>query len=541
METPPVQRIGRPRLADSVLAVVSAVLMASSFHHQNLFWLAWFGLVPLLYTLRGQTCAARLKLVLGFAVVFHGALNLYIPVTIFKARVLFPYSLWQAVLVSAAAWAGVILVTAIATAAFGLALSGWESLFKSSCSPPVIAVLWAATEYLRSLSAFGYTWGDLGCSQVPWNAMLGVAALAGSFGLSCAVVWLNASMVEVIVRRSRSSWLALGAGIACIGALVLAANPLGDVSARYDEKYEEPYDVPVASMLVRIVQPNFSNDVKLDAKLYQQNVEEQIGLSKKHPQPARLILWPETAIVAPLLEDRATLAKVERLARDTMSELVVGTLDRDFAGRQYNAAVAISPAGMLDGIYRKGHLVPFGEYVPMRSRWKFMDFFSFRDPEFTAGGPRRLLPSAAGPLGVTICFESMFPGISRELTLRGARLLTVLTNDEWLAGTPAPRLHLAMAQMRAAENGRYVLQAANSGISAAIDDRGRIVGQLGEGRKGTLDAMVVGRTGLTPYTRIGEWWIVVALCLFFVSSLCRLLTVGVSEAEMDPYLPQVRT
>lgn len=491
----PVGRLGPP---SALMAALSGAAMGLSFYPQGLYPMAWVGLVPLFATLPGTSLRQSLRLSLIFGIVYSGILNFYIAVTVFRARVWFPYAQWQAILVTAGAYGGAVLICSVWYALFGVLHRGVRRLGGRECSAFGVAALWTGIEFLRSLGPFGYTWGDVGYTQVPWTGGLRVAATVGSFGLSFLIVWFNAALSEALTQSVRPVWRALQS--VCITGVLLWLMARGtEFSVRRGtaQRIGE----------VRLVQPGFSNFVKLDAHSYRRNLADQVALSYSRTDAPSLVVWPETAILEPLKGRTETFDQVSELAHNLRSHLIVGALDEDDRGKQYNAAFAVSPAGRMSGVYHKRRLVPFGEYVPMSKRWKFMRFFSFREREFSSGEESRLLPGPFGPVGVAICFESTFPGYARELTRQGAKALVVLTNDEWMIGTAAPALHLAMSQMRAAENRRMVLRATNSGISAIIDERGRVVRSLPQGKSGTVEGEAVGRSDRSVYTIVGEWWL----------------------------------
>jgi apolipoprotein N-acyltransferase len=223
-----------------------------------------------------------------------------------------------------------------------------------------------------------------------------------------------------------------------------------------------------------------------------------------------LVLWPETVVPGDLRNDPEVKARLAGLARAGGCHLLVGTPHVDDGMRVKNAAGLIGPEGGLMGWYEKVHLVPFGEYIPMRAWMPFLDRF----PEVTDQSPgEEYHPVAAGTtkIGAMICFESAFPDISREFVRRGAGLLAVLTSDASFGRTAAAEHHAAKAIFRAIETRRWVLQAATTGISVAVDPGGRVRRRIELGVPGTfwIDLGVGGPT--TPFVRFGDW--VVFACL----------------------------
>jgi apolipoprotein N-acyltransferase len=158
------------------------------------------------------------------------------------------------------------------------------------------------------------------------------------------------------------------------------------------------------------------------------------------------------------------------------------------------------------GVYHKVHLVPFGEFVPLRDHLPFLRNYGIREVDVLPGEYHNLISIEKARIGISICFESLFPQITRNETRGGATLLFVVTNDAWFERTQAARQHLMMAKLRAVENRRYLVRAAASGISAFIDPYGRTMSELGLFEQGTLKEEVRLRSELTPYATFGDWF-----------------------------------
>jgi apolipoprotein N-acyltransferase len=235
---------------------------------------------------------------------------------------------------------------------------------------------------------------------------------------------------------------------------------------------------------------------------------------------ARLILWPESATPFMFEEDRAAADVVLRLSRESGVALLVGSdqIERASPPRYFNSAFLIHPTGVVAGIYRKMHLVPFGEYVPFRNLLFFVGPLVESVGGFTAGETVTIFEAAGGTLSTGICYEAVFPELAREAVLRGSRLLSTITNDAWYGTSSAPYQHFEQARMRAVEQGRYLVRAANTGISGIVDPYGRVIAssRLFE------EAVVVGDVRfleeLTVYARIGDAvpWASVALTLIII-------------------------
>lgn len=220
---------------------------------------------------------------------------------------------------------------------------------------------------------------------------------------------------------------------------------------------------------------------------------------------ARLIVWPEAAL--PVLANQIPdyLRRLHELGRAHDADLAIGLVNYESATkRYYNGLLVLSDSG--GGWYYKRHLVPFGEYFPVPAFVRsWLRLMSLPYDDITAGRENQPVRSAAGQkLGLTICYEDAF-GSSQLKVLRDATLLINVTNNAWFGDSTATHQHLQIARMRALEAGRYLVVAANDGITAAIGPHGAIVARLPQFQEAVLRAEVQPTTGLTPYARLGNY------------------------------------
>jgi apolipoprotein N-acyltransferase len=217
-----------------------------------------------------------------------------------------------------------------------------------------------------------------------------------------------------------------------------------------------------------------------------------------------LIVWPETAVPFFLRREPELGGRVHRLVAEIGIPMLIGSPDVGADRRLYNTAFLLDGGGVVRGRYDKRHLVPFGEYVPLQPLLFFLDKLVVGIGDFGRGRDAALLPLGSARFGVTICYEVIFPAEVREFARAGAQFLVNITNDAWFGESGAPYQHLAMAAMRAVENGMYLVRAANTGITAVVAPSGEI---REASRLFTRDAVVAPirlRAGETPYARHGD-------------------------------------
>jgi apolipoprotein N-acyltransferase len=235
---------------------------------------------------------------------------------------------------------------------------------------------------------------------------------------------------------------------------------------------------------------------------------------------ADIVLWPEGAVPYRLDSDPAYRDAVERIARELEVEIVLNSVGSLDGGGYANSAYLVTPEGLSLTRYDKVHLVPFGEFVPRWARFAFTESLVREVGAFTPGNEPVVLPAIA-PLGVAVCFEVVFPDHAAAEVRAGAQILTTLTNDGWYGFSWAPRQHFAQVRLRAAENQRWFVRAALTGISGFIDPSGGAISRLEVGESGILVNDVQPMTGLTPRARFRDWWAILcaasALVLVLIS------------------------
>ena len=357
--------------------------------------------------------------------------------------------------------------------------------------------VWVTMELGRIHLFTGFPWLLLGYSQVPFLAIAQVASIVGVLGVSILVAAVNGAVSYSLIGRGNVR----GLPVIVTGAAFLAVFAFGILRLERAVLLNEGTSLTVAAVQGNVSQDDKWDRTKRDAILttYLRQTREAAAAG------AELIVWPEAATQFPLADDQRS-QMIRSTARMTSTHLLIGTteIESDEQTRYYNAAHMVGPSGETTGVYRKQHLVPFGEYVPLQEALFFVSPLVEAVGSFSAGRSSQALPFNNDLISTAICYEIIYPGLVRELVLAGAELLTTMTNDAWFGMTAAPHQHFQMARMRAIEQGRYLVRSANTGISGVVDPYGRVIIQSALFEEAVLVNEARLLTGVTFYGRIGD-------------------------------------
>jgi apolipoprotein N-acyltransferase len=359
---------------------------------------------------------------------------------------------------------------------------------------------WVLTEILRGWLFTGFPWLLVGYSQV--DAPLAVfAPIIGAYGVSYITALLAAA--AVVCLRARGGWRYGALGL--VGFIAVTAITLNDVSWTQEAGEE---------MSVALVQGAIPQAVKWSPAYRQPTIDLYTELSKPHWGKS-LIVWPETAIPAFAGEIPDTLSVLAAKALESGTSLLVGMPTEDPTGgnEYFNSVVQF---GTKSGRYNKHHLVPFGEYLPF-DKWvrPLTTFLRIPMSDFSSGNFEQPLMLVGGyAIGVSICYEDAYADVVAR-ALPQANVLVNVSNDAWFGDSIAPHQHLQIARMRALETERYLLRATNTGISAIVDDRGKVVVASKQFVSDVVSADITPRSGLTPAAKYGRTSIIVLNLLLF--------------------------
>jgi apolipoprotein N-acyltransferase len=494
-----------PRLTRLIFFLCGALLMLSFAP------VGWFGLAPLLLlpllcsTLYMEPrLAARHGFWYGAGLFLAGTYWIYISVHIFGEAPLFVAVFLMLALVVVMGW------FYAATAFLISKLTAGHATRLLLAAPAA----WVAIEWLRGWFLSGFPWMSLGYGQID-STLAGFAPIAGVYGVSLVLMVSTSALLVAIVTQQKMRLVAASIAVFpwFVGALI------GDVEWTSEAG---------PSVHATIVQGGVSQDRKWTREQFRPTLELYRNSIRANPE-SDLIIWPEVALPARIDMVEDYIGQLQSDINVHGQTLLFGVLEWDAdAQRMYNSVV------MIDGedrntrqIYRKRHLVPFGEYFPVPDFVReWMRLMSLPYSDMSAGDDEQpLLRMADGnQLAVAICYEDAY-GAEQLTALAEATLLINVSNDAWFGESIAPHQHLEIARMRALEAGRYVVRATNNGVSAFIGPDGSLL-QTGEQfRYVSMSHDVTPRKGLTPYAVVGNWP-VVSFALFIVGWLAYRLRPG---------------
>lgn len=488
------------------LAALSGILAFLAFPPFGFSFLGWICLAPLLLVInkndpRQNFWYAYLSGVVFFGCLLYWLVNVSVPGTVI-----------------------LVVILSVFYGLFGL-LAGYA--LKYSMDLLLLPFIWVVLEYIRSNLFTGFPWGLLGYTQYRNINLIQIADITGAYGVSFLVVVFNIAVFAWITRSGRKIAYMI---IALLFVLIASIYGMHRLSNYYIW----------GSPRISVVQGNIPQQHKWDAKLAKDIIKEYSRLTTEAAKDdPDMIIWPETAYPY-LVEGKDKPAReISVLASEQEIPILTGIIYTE-GGVYYNSAAVFEGKEQLADVYNKVHLVPFGEYVPFG---KFLSFLrNYIDKpigDFGKGKKYTLFPvksirsliAADGTIqrrinfykfGVLICFEDIFPYITREFVRKGANFVVNITNDAWFGDTAAPRQHLQSSVFRAVENRVPVIRAANTGISCFVDSTGKVLSSVEvEGKEILVSGFATSNVdiyaGRTVYTVYGD--IFVYFCGFMMAIL----------------------
>jgi apolipoprotein N-acyltransferase len=499
-----------------LLAVLSGLMLSASFPPGHLEWMAWVAIVPLLISIEKERPlnSFRLGMIAGLA---HYLTLLY----------------WAIYAVNTYGELGIIPSIGILFL-LCLYLSLYPALFAVLVNffrlhrffTLGIAGIWVSLEYVRAVFITGFPWCLLGYSQFNHPLLIQIADVTGVYGISFLIAAASALIYLLIFKRPVASGKK---GLILESSIVAALFLICLVYGSHCLSKADINDKGAKTMKVSIIQGNIDQSVKWDTAFTKESLDKYLSLTR---QAARskpgLIVWPETAAPFFFQDNTESSQAVLKAAKESGAWLIFGSpaYEREdiLFVRYYNRAYLASPEGSVKGYYDKVHLVTFVEYIPLS---KFLPFFHrlvTAAGDFSSGTQSGLLKTSEATAGTLICYEAIFPELSRKEVMNGANFLVVLSNDAWFGVTSAPYQLMTMSAFRAVENRRPLIRATNTGFSGFVDPWGRIAYE-----GGLFTTEVLTRTvqsdckDITFYSKYGDifMYVILIICLIkFSRDLC---------------------
>jgi apolipoprotein N-acyltransferase len=456
-------------MVGKLLAVTaSGLMLAAALPKFDLIFFLWVGLIPLLWALQGVQ--GRKAFILGYCNgLAQNLLMLYwiIYVTVIYGKLPLPVGIILLVLLAGylSIYRGLWALLYTWGENRGLAGAWWGP------------VLWVSLEFVQTYMISGFPWMLLGYGFHQSPHLIQLVDITGVYGLAALIVIVNIGLFKLMQGWAEGR-LAIWSPLAALVCLIVCLS-YGYV--RLPEVRRQMATSP--TMKVAVVQGNIEQGKKWDPAYQTATIKIYGDLTlQTKPDDPKLVVWPETAAPFFFWRDKKLSQQVLDIAKQSGSYLLFGSPAFEIipGGESFfNRAFLLSPDGNVVSYYDKAHLVPYGEYVPLR---RFMPFIGKMVPmvgDFVEGPPGKVLSLPEADLGTLICFESIFPYLSRAMVQNGANILINITNDAWFGETSAPYQHLAMSVTRAVENRVSMARAANTGISALAAPDGSIIWQSG--------------------------------------------------------------
>jgi len=522
-----VKRIQNISLAQYAGAALSGLLLTASFPNLGSSLIAWFAIIPLLASLRN--CSPLGSLRLGYLCgMIHFTTLIYWIIPCLKTYGMLPLYLSLIILFLFTAYLSLFI------AGFAMAVN-W-GLRDTKMLFIVAPVFWVALEYARAHLFTGFPWELLGYSQYRILPLIQIADATGAYGVSWLVAMGNCTVFLMGLSLSGLPWngqmLSKKHALASLACFtIIFALAWGYGVWRMDSVKKTMAAAPAKR--VSVIQGNIAQQMKWDPAFQIDTIDRYIALSRQEAQAdPHLVVWPETAMPFYFGHNAPLTRRVLKGIQPTQADYIISSpgfiREADRVEYRNRAFLLKAGPGTISGIYDKAHLVPFGEYVPLQKWLPFIDKLVAQVGDFSAGEKGANLEWGKHNIGMLICYELIFPYLSREATRKGANLLVNVTNDAWYGRTSAPFQHFSMAVFRAVENRRSLARSANTGISGFIEPTGKIIATTPIFEKASATAALPLMQISTLYTRFGDWF----------SLICVVISIGVIVQKIWLYRHQ---
>ncbi len=490
-----------------ILSIASGLLIALSFPTPGLSFLAWIALIPMLVALEGSTPRTAFRCGITCGVTAY-AFILYWLNIVFTHYGHLPWAVSIPVYLLLVLWLAMFYGLSTCIARLGETV-GIKPAF-------TLPVAWIAFDFIRSFLFSGFAWAMLGHSQFRTLPLIQIADLAGVYGITLLIVLGN-----VVLYRALRAVSGSDVHYPVKSAAVMLILLFGTLFYGFS-RLNEPETGNLKPLRVALIQGNIPQDVKWSPEFREKTVATYERLTREASKGGvDLIVWPESAVPFFFQDEAKQAERIRSLARELNAHILLGSPAhevRNGINTYLNSAFMLSPTGETTGRADKLHLVPFGEYVPLGKVLTFINKIVVGIGDFAPGEKAVTLDAAGVKLGTQVCYEVIFPELSREYVKAGARILVAITNDAWFGRSSAPYQHLAIAAFRAVETRNPLIRAANTGITAIIDQNGHIRSMTGLFVEGFRTGEVKPGSGESLYLKIGDT----------PALLCLLITAGIA-------------
>jgi len=489
--------------------------LTCAFPKPAIAWLAWIALIPLLAALRNQSPKTGFLLGLSAGFAHYLTLMYWVSGTMRTFGHL--------------PWALCIAVLILFSGYLSLFLAGFSAALLHICRTPLrllvgVPALWVSVDYLRSFLFTGFPWELIGYSQYKSLHLIQHADLFGVYGVSFWIVGVNATVFLLLLGFFKLDWNGRTVSKKLAAGSIAAAFLVSAMIWEYGSWRIKQVDQAVSrsgSVRVTVVQGNIAQPKKWDLAFQDETVDIYLRLScSARGSSPDLVVWPETATPFYFFNDKKLTEKVLNGIGCIAADFLIGSPSfelREDSTRFYNSAYLLDTESKVLGKYDKVHLVPFGEYVPLKKWLPFLGKIVEQVGDFEPGERGRTLSWNGTHLGVQICYEIIFPELSRTMARNKAAFLVNLTNDAWYGYSSAPYQHFSMTIFRAVENRRPLIRSANTGISGFVDPAGRVLMSSPLFKEAVLTCSLPVLDQTTWYTRYGN--VFAATCLLGIAAL----------------------
>jgi apolipoprotein N-acyltransferase len=489
--------------------------MVLCFPTTGFSWLAWAALVPLLASL-GELApgkAFKAGLFMGLPYFFGTQYWIYHSINHYGGV---PFFVSLGVVLLLAAYESLYI------GVFGWLLS--RSLRNTALPAVFLAPLfWVVLEFVRSYAFTGFPWSSVGYTQATFLHVIQFADITGVYGVSFFVVAVNGAISDIFIamKKRRDKPLAdlwpTAVGLASLALAAAFVFAYGEFRLNQER--------PGSEVKVSVVQGNIRQDIKWNP-IYQEEVIDtykSLTAAAATAEPG-LIVWPETAMPFYWERDMEYTIEIADFASSLRTDLLLGAVTVKDEYELGNSAVLLDKNGETRYLYDKIHLVPFGEYVPLRPvLGLFVDRVVEGIGQYVSGRSHERAKTSIGSFGTLICYEIIFPGLVRKFYKRGGDFMVNITNDAWFGRTTGPYQHFAMGALRAVENRKPLVRAANTGISGFIDSNGKVLKTLPLMERGALTETIKTDRTRTFYSRFGDLfsYLCIITTVIFLASIGR--------------------